>query len=212
MSDFDFSKIIDHKFYDLTKPIQRLVCRLNFKTQYRGTENIPAEGPFIIACNHFNYYDPLMVALGIKDRQIHFMAKTEIFENPLAAKIFENLNAFPVNRGKADIKAIKYSCEILKSGRILGIFPEGTRSKTGDIGEAKKGVINIAAKTKCNILPVSLYNEDKLKRGSLVTVRFGEIIRYESLNLPSRPSKEDVDNAADMLMDIITNLQAQGHK
>lgn len=212
MKGFDYSKVIDHKLYDISKPIQKLVCKMNFKVQYRGQENIPQDGPFIIAANHFNYFDPLMVALGIRNRQIHYMAKQEIFENPVGAAIFKGLNAFPVNRGKADIKAIKYACDILNGGNILGIFPEGTRSKTGDIGEAKFGVINIASKTKCDILPVSLYNEDHLKKHSRVTVRFGEVIKYESLGLDRRPTKEQIEEAADVLMNAITGLQSQGHE
>lgn len=211
MKEFEYGKIKDHALYDLGRPLEILIRDINFKVKYTGTENIPQSGPFILAANHFQFYDPLLVGLGIKGRQIHFMTKKEMFENPVSAFLMKNLNAFPVDRGAPDIKSIRHAIKVLESGRILGIFPEGTRSKTGEIGEGKRGIITIAAKTKSDILPAALYNEDNLKKGSKTTVRFGKLIKYEELGLPERPAKDQIIAAADYVMNIIADLQAMGH-
>lgn len=211
MKEFEFGKIKDHALYDLARPLEILARNLSFKVKYTGTENIPEGGPFIIAANHFQFFDPLLVGLGIKGRQIHFMAKKEIFQKNPSAWIYKNLNAFPVDRGAPDMKSLRHAFKVLESGRILGIFPEGTRSKTGEIGDAKRGIITIAMKTKSDILPAALYNEDKLKRGSKMTVRYGKLIKFEDLGLPEKPNKEQVLAAADFVMNTIADLQAMGH-
>lgn len=211
MKEFEYGKVKDHALYDIGKPIEILIRDFNYKVKYTGTENIPESGPFILAANHFQFFDPLMVGLGIKGRQVHFMAKKELFENPLAAFFVTNLNAFPVDRGATDLKSLRHAVKVLESGKILGIFPEGTRSETGEIGSGKRGIITIAIKTKSDILPAALYNDENLKRRSKMTVRFGKLIKYEELGLPARPTKEQNLAAANYVMDKIAELQAMGH-
>ena len=211
MKEFEFGKIKDHALYDLGRPLEILIRDFNYKVKYAGTENIPKEGAFILAANHFQFFDPLLVGLGVKGRPIHFMTKKELFEKPLSAWFLTNLNAFPVDRGAPDLKSIRHSVKVLESGRILGIFPEGTRSKTGEIGDSKRGIITIAAKAKSDILPAALYNEDDLKRGSKTTVRYGKLIKYEELGLSERPSKDQIIAAANFVMEKIAELQAMGH-
>lgn len=211
MKEFDYSTVKDHLLYSAGRPLEMIIRDVNYKVKYVGKENIPATGPFILAANHFQFFDPLLVGLGIKGRQVHFMAKKELFENPVAAYFCTRLNAFPIQRGVADMKAMRYACKVLESGRILGIFPEGTRSETGEIGDVKRGIITIAVKTKSDILPAALYNEDGLKKHSKTTVRFGKVIHYEDLGLPERPTKNQLAAAADYVMDTIAALQAMGH-
>lgn len=211
MKEFAYGKVKDHALYTLGRPLEILIRDLNFKVKYTGTENIPQNGPFILAANHFQYFDPLLVGLGIKGRQIHFMAKKEIFENPVSAFLCTNLNAFPVDRGAPDLKSLRHAIKVIESGRILGIFPEGTRSKTGEIGDGKRGIITVAMKTKCDILPAALYNEDNRKRGTKTTVRYGKVIKYEELGLSEKPTKEQIINAANYVMDTIAALQSMGH-
>jgi len=134
-----------------------------------GLANVPPEGPLIIACNHISIWDPIMVGCALP-RQVYFMAKDSLFAYPVFGEILRLLGAFPVKRGQGDIGAIKRSLAILKEGKVLGIFPEGTRSKTGDIQEAMAGIVLIMEKSKAPVLPVKVYGSSNLlqqKRGEM---------------------------------------------
>lgn len=211
MKEFDFSEVNEGKIYDFLKPLEYTIRGIVCKVKYIGQENIPKTGGFILAGNHVNTYDPLVVGLGIKKRQVHFMSKKETFSYPVLGWLITKVNAFPVDRGTADIKSLKYACKIVEKGYILGIFPEGTRSKTGEQGEAKRGVSTIIARTKCDVLPVSVYNEDNFKKRSKTTVRYGELIKYSDFNFSSKPTKEELANAADYIMAKIQELNDMGH-
>ena len=185
--------------------------RLLYKVKYYGRENIPTEGGFILASNHIHMIDPLIISCGIKKRQMHFMAKKELWNNPFVAWAFTKANGFPIARGSADVVALKYAERIPKEGYILGIFPEGTRSKDGNIGKAKRGISAIAFEAKCGILPVSVYNSDNLKKHTRYTVRYGEFIPYEELGFSENPTREEEQEVADRIMEVIKKLQEEGH-
>ncbi len=125
-----------------------------------GYENIPLKGRFIFAPNHVSHLDPPLVS-SCSPRRPHVMAKLELFKNPILNKYFRGLGAFPVDRGKADRKAIRHAIKMLESDAPLLIFPEGTRSKTGELGEAEIGLGMIAHATKAPIIPVYLKGTDK---------------------------------------------------
>lgn len=93
-----------------------------------GEEHIPAEGPFIIVCNHASYFDPPLLGTAVRHRLIHFMAKEELFRNPIMNWFLRYVHTFPVHRGRIDKKAIVESFRVLKSGGVLGIFPKGRAS------------------------------------------------------------------------------------
>ncbi|MDD2420945.1 MAG: lysophospholipid acyltransferase family protein [Heliobacteriaceae bacterium] len=125
--------------------------------QVAGLENVPATGPVVVAVNHTSNWDPVIVGCAI-NRQIHFMAKKELFGIPVVGWICQALAAYPVERGKTGRQALRASLDILAADKCIGMFPEGTRSKTGEISEAKGGVVMIAAKAQTVIIPVGLYN------------------------------------------------------
>ncbi|RNC28043.1 MAG: 1-acyl-sn-glycerol-3-phosphate acyltransferase [Candidatus Dichloromethanomonas elyunquensis] len=144
----------------------RGVCSLILKIKgykIEGLENIPSEGPVIIASNHISMWDPVIVGCALP-RQVIFMAKQELFDAPLIGKIFPLLQVIPVKRGKGDISAIRSSINVLKEGRVLGLFPEGHRSKSGDIQEAMTGIALIMEKSKAPILPVKVFGSKGLLR------------------------------------------------
>lgn len=120
-----------------------------------GTENVPDSGGLIICSNHIHWLDPILIGVCIK-RKIHFMAKAELFNKKFFAIIVRGINGFPVKRGTADISAIKTSLKIIKKGEILGIFPEGTRSKTGKLLPPQSGVGLIVAKSGVPVVPVRI--------------------------------------------------------
>lgn len=132
--------------------LQFILWPLRLKSE--GWENIPSQGPVIIASNHISNWDPVVVALSVK-RPICFIAKAELFKNVVLEKLFKHLNAFPVKRGTADRQAIRQALEILEQGKVLGIFPEGQRQKYDTEGKAHSGIAMLALKSNAPVVPVA---------------------------------------------------------
>lgn len=147
-------------FYKVVKNSIRLILSLIYRVEIQGKENIPMEGKSIVCSNHFNLLDPVFIGTCLP-RKINYMAKEELFSNKIFALILNKLGVFPVKRGGADISAIKTALKILKNEEIFGIFPEGTRSKTGEMLEAKPGLAMIAIKSQSSIIPVAIIGNYK---------------------------------------------------
>lgn len=211
MKGFDYSVIAESKTYDKLRPIGKTVEKMLYKIEYVGVENIPADGGFILASNHMHALDPVFIGCGIENRQLHFMGKKELFENPIAKYFLTKLNGFPIVRGGADSEALDYAIRVVKEGHILGIFPEGTRSKTYKPARAKNGVALIAKEAKADVLPVSIYTSDDMKKHTKLTVRFGEVIPYEKLGLSEECSREEIRTCAQNIMAEIVKLWEMGH-
>lgn len=210
MKGYDYSREIKYsKGYDMLRPLGVIVDKLQYDIVYEGLENVPDEGGFILAANHVNTLDPVFIAVGIKNRQIHYMGKKELFENPFLNWLFTKANAFPVARGRADKEALNYAIRDVKEGNILGIFPEGTRSKTGKMGRAKSGVAVIAKEAKADILPVAFCSEHNFKKHTKLTVRIGKMIPFEALNLTEESGREELKAAASFVMEKIAALQEE---
>ena len=113
-----------------------LLVKLLFFMKIEGRENIPKDRNCILMGNHQCLLDPVTLALCVPDREIHFMGKKELFENKFLGWAFRQVHGFPVDRGNMDMTAIRTAMGVLKEGETLGIFPEGTRSKTGAYASA----------------------------------------------------------------------------
>ncbi len=211
MKGFDYSKITEGGLYDTMRPVGKILGKMLYKIEYVGTENIPENGGFILASNHVNALDPVFIALGMKNRQLHFMSKKELFENPISKFFLSKLNGFPIVRGGADSEALNYAIRIVKEGFVLGMFPEGTRSKDFKPAKAKSGVAAIAREAKADILPVSIYTSDDMKKGTKLTIRYGELIPYESLGINEESSRAEIKECAQNVMGVITKLWEMGH-
>lgn len=162
-------------FYKIAKAILRFFMLFVFRIEFKGRENMPKEGGVILASNHRSYWDPVMLALA-SPRKLRFMAKSELFKNKLFGGLITSLGAFPVQRGKGDIGAVKSALTILKNDGVMLIFPEGKRSKD-DTAEAKPGAVMLAIRAKTPIVPA--YISGKYGWFSKVTVTFGEPFYYE---------------------------------
>ena len=142
-----------HNFtYNLTKQLVLAYHRLG-KVRAFGVENIPQNGRVILAPNHVSHLDPPILSI-YSPRRPHVVAKSELFSNALLNKWFRGLGAFPIVRGKADRKAIRHAMNLLEAEEVVLIFPEGTRSKNGELGEAEIGLGMIAHATKSPIVPM----------------------------------------------------------
>jgi len=144
----------------------------------QGEENVPATGPVLMVSNHISYLDPVSIG-DASPRRVVFMAKAELFKNPALGFLLRGVDSFPVRRGEADRGAFKTTLTMLEEGRVVCIFPEGTRSLDGTLREAEPGAALFAMKIGCPIVPVFVTGTDKmLGRGgrfhrARVTVAFG---------------------------------------
>lgn len=210
MKVFDYSVVKKYKFAEIMKPFFKFLSLSVYRVKAIGNENVPAEGGFILASNHISAPDPGFIYVNLK-RPVHYMSKRELFEKSLLGWVYIHLNGFPVNRGGADKRAVEYAINIVKKGEILGIFPEGTRSKDYTPQQAKTGIALMAREAKSGVLPVSIYSEGRAKPFKRITVRFGKIIPYESLGFSNGIKSEELKAVSNLIMDEIKVLWALGH-
>jgi 1-acyl-sn-glycerol-3-phosphate acyltransferase len=137
--------------------------KLFMKLEVVGLENLPLEGPVIVAANHVTNFDvfPMQIALP---RPIFYMGKAELFKFPLLDALFRNLGAFPVYRGEKDAWALRHAARVLAHGQTLGMFPEGTRSKGRGLKVAKTGSARLAIEEGCPIVPTVVIGSDRFFR------------------------------------------------
>lgn len=192
-------------FYSIARELVRFVYHIIFHITVVGKENIPQEkGGYIIASNHVSNNDPPMVGITFRGKY-SFMAKEELFKNPLFAWLITRLGAFPVKRGSKDGSAIQNALQSLEKGRIFVIFPEGTRSKTGELGRPKSGVTLIAAQAKVPVVPVFIkYGRKKFRRNIVICI--GEKIPAESFCVDLN-DKKSIRNVSTSIMDAIAALK-----
>lgn len=156
-----------------------IIVKLVFRVKIHGNNKLP-EGKLILCSNHNSLLDPVILAVTT-NRQVSFMAKKELFTNKFTNWLFRNVGAFPVDRSKADLKAIKEALGVLKNDKVLGIFPEGTRVTTVSLDNVKPGVGLLASRGKSDILPVNIVTDYKFL--SRVDVYFRDIIHIENYDL-----------------------------
>ncbi len=162
-------------FYRICCFLCRVFLNIAFNFKVYGTENIPSEGAFILAPNHKSNFDPLAVG-SVCHRRLGIMSKAELFKFKPFGAILRKLGAFPIQRGKGDIGAIKAAFEILRGGNALLMFPQGKRYKDGTQGKLRTGVTMIAHKMQVPVVPV--YIDGNYKFRHKVSVKFGEAITF----------------------------------
>lgn len=131
----------------------RVYCGVVHPVRITGQENIPAEGGFMLCPNHVSFLDPVICILYIR-RKIRFMGKIELFKNRLVAGVLRDLGAFPVDRGRADLAAVREAIKTLRSGQGLGIFPQGTRSADNKRTQLHGGAALIVQRTGAPVIPM----------------------------------------------------------
>ncbi|HQY93289.1 lysophospholipid acyltransferase family protein [Caldilinea sp.] len=160
--------------------VATLIRIFYLRLRVEGRENVPRTGGCVYAINH-NIGPDYVIVGYVSPRQVFYMAKSEIFDfHPWLAALVAGAGAFPVQRGKGDRHAIEQAANVVRGGKIVGMFPEGTRSRNGQLQRGKTGMARIAMLAQAPIVPVVVINAEpvlrdvlKFKRRPLVTVRFG---------------------------------------
>ncbi len=178
--------------------IGKFLCAIIFKTLYRievtGKQNVPKKGPVIICSNHISNIDPPVVGITCP-RDIHFMAKDELFQKKFIGGLLRKLHAFPVKRGMQDRQALRDGLKVLKDGHTLGLFPEGTRSTNGELGKGLAGAGFFALRSDAAIIPCAISGE--YKRFQKVNVTYGAPVDLKELKERKASAQEVVDTIMD---------------
>ncbi|MBE4910305.1 1-acyl-sn-glycerol-3-phosphate acyltransferase [Bacillus luteolus] len=185
--------------YTFAKGLTSLVFNPLYRVKVVGAENIPTSGSVLICSNHINNFDPIIVGISAP-RPIHFMAKEELFRVPLLGQLVPKLNAFPVKRGMSDREALRKGLKVLKDDNVLGLFPEGTRSKDGKLGKGLAGAGFFATRSEAAVVPCAIIGPYKLF-GQLKVV-FGEPIDMNRL----REQKASAEETTEVIMNSIKEL------
>lgn len=192
-------------FYWFAWCICRAILLLVRRWRVEGAENLPREEGVVIVANHISYWDPVVVGCAFK-RRVFFLAKEELFRIPLLATLITKLGAFPVRRGSIDRRALRLATEKLLAGNPVVVFPEGTRSHTGELLQPHLGAALLAIKGGVPILPVALYGT----RGVIgkVRVRVGKPVYFREF-YGTKPSKASLEAVSSHVMHSIAELLSE---
>lgn len=198
--------------YFLGKRLLFPFYKLVYRIRVEGRENIPMSGPVLLCSNHMAAKDPVMLGV-IQKRQVFYMAKEELFQNKFIGAVLRALGAFPVARGTGGTDALQNAYDLLEENAVVGVFIEGTRSKTGELGRPKTGAALLAYQTQADVVPVCITGEDGLKvrpfRKTLIN--FGKPIPAAELNIPDDSSLQ-LRRASRTIMAGIAGLRADAVK
>lgn len=162
-------------FYNFIKKVAWVVFNIIYRIEVEGVANIPMDDGALICPNHFSLFDPIVVGITCP-KQIRYMAKAELFKNGFLRRFLTALGAYPVKRGEADLNAIKLTLKLLKDKKIVGLFPEGTRVKTGEFGKANPGVAMFALKSGKVVIPTLITGNYRLF--SKIKIKYGQPIDF----------------------------------
>jgi len=196
-------------FYYVARTLVRVLLKLLTRYQVKGRENIPREGPLLIVANHLSLADVPLLNVSF-NRQVIFMAKKELFRSRLIGYIIRGLGAFPVYRGQFNRQAIRQAFQILADAQALVMFPEGTRSPSGQLQSAFPGPALIAMRSGVPILPVGFIGTEKIKgitwllRRPKITVNIGAPFYLPPAS--SRLAKAELTELTESLMGHIAEL------
>ena len=209
-------------FLRASELVGRTLIRVSTRVTVEGLEHVPTDGPLILAANHISNADPPLVACWLTpalDRPVHWMAKAEALEWPVAGWFMRQNGAFGIHRGAADTEAFRLARSVLDDGRVLGTFPEGTRSPMGALQVAKDGVTLLALRTGAPILPIGVAGTDRFwprgrtlwRIGGRISLRVGEPFVLERETGPDG-RRESLEDVTTRLMVRIAELLPERHR
>lgn len=142
-------------FYRFARGVVKVALTPLYRVSVSGKEHIPETGGVLLCSNHISELDPPVVGMTCP-RDVHFIAKEELFNVPVLKSLLPHINAIPIKRGMSDRNALRKGLGVLKDGHVLGLFPEGTRSKTGELGEGLAGAGFFALRTDAKVVPCAV--------------------------------------------------------
>lgn len=196
-------------FYKFCKCLLTPIFKVIYRYKVIRECELPTEGSYIIASNHLSNTDPVFVGLSHK-RRTYFMAKTELFSNKFFGALIRILGAFPVTRGANDGKAIATGEDLINNGKVMTIFIEGGRTKTGELMRPRSGCAVIARQTKAPVVPMCITVTGKRKGVfSKRVIHIGKPMSYEDLGFSNdeNPSPKEYREASRRMMDEITKFR-----
>jgi 1-acyl-sn-glycerol-3-phosphate acyltransferase len=182
-----------------------------YRLRARGVENLPAEGGYVLSCNHVSSFDPWPLGMPLwPRRQLRFMAKSELYWWPLKV-VVDGAGAFPVRRGQGDTQAIEHAVSLVREGEVVAMFPEGTRRRKGLVkkfeARPRSGAARIALEAGAPLVPAAVAGTDGLLRLAKLRVAYGAPVDIDDLR-----GADDVavaaQEATQRLMDAILALEA----
>jgi len=191
----------------LARILSYIIFGLFFRVEVVNAENVPEKGPAILCANHIGELDMFLIGYKIR-RYVRYMAKEELFKIPVLSFFVRKLRAFPVKRGRVDIESVKTALRLLNGGHIIGILPEGTRTRGKDRKDirVKPGAAAIAVKAGVPIIPVAIEGDYKLF--SRIRVIFGKPFRIEA-NPERKYTNDELTEISRNIMDGIYKLMEE---
>jgi len=196
------------KFYDFIYAVFNKPVRALFRISATGLENVPSDGGFLMCANHTSLHDVTVVPAVLEKRRPKYMAKKELFKIPLLKQLITAFGAFPVDRGGADVGAVKMAISLIQSGESVFIFPQGHRHPHENVRDTEfhHGVGMIAYRANCDVLPVYIKTDAKQVRFFRKTeVIFGKLIKHDELGFENGGTDE-YKNATALIFDRICDL------
>ena len=199
-------------FYRSAQFLSFSYFRFFHRFEVEGLEHIPSEGSFLLASNHLSFIDP--PALGCRlPRNLHYFARDTLFKGPLGCLI-RSLNSIPVNRSQLDLGTLRRVLRILSDGHPLLVFPEGTRSENGLLGEGKKGIGMLLAKSKVPVLPARIFGSYEImgkgksfpRIGRRLRLRYGPLREFNELD-PGGKGGDRYERISQSVMTAISEIK-----
>lgn len=203
----------DMRVYQFSTRIFKLFLLIWHRLKIRGAKNIPDRGGVLLASNHASFLDPPVVGVGYRGRPVHFMARDTLWNSKFGTWWMTKVGCIPVSRGTGDIKALKLTIKALKEGKVVSMFPEGTRTEDGELQEAKGGIGFIIEKSGCVVVPAYIDGTykahpkgTKFIKPSKVTITYGKPITQEDFQALGSGRKA-YDAHAALIMQRITDIK-----
>jgi 1-acyl-sn-glycerol-3-phosphate acyltransferase len=192
--------------YELVRLVLTPYLLLLYRARCIDLRKVPADGPAIIAPNHFSFLDHFFVAVYLR-RKVHFMAKSQLFKPPMQF-IFTHGGVFPVRRGHHDDEAFTTAHAVLARGDIVVMYAEAGRSRTGELGKPRHGLGRLALESGAPVVPAAIAGTERARNWKRlqfpkVTVQFGEPVRFERV---PEPTKEQAQEASEVVFERVRSL------
>jgi 1-acyl-sn-glycerol-3-phosphate acyltransferase len=175
--------------YDFVRLVLTPYLVILHRTRSIDTDKVPAEGPVILAPNHFSFLDHFFLAVNMR-RKVHFLAKSQLFKPPMQF-IYTHGGVFPILRGRRDEDAFETAHAVLARGDVVVMYAEGGRSRSGELGEPRPGLGRLALESGAPVVPTAIYGSQEARNWKRIhfpkiTVQYGDPIRFERVESPSR--------------------------